>query len=123
MQRFKKNQHIRSSQDFEEIKKKGFRMVFPAFIVFIAKGLSSSNHCTSRIGIVASRRVGPSVKRNYGKRLMRQCFRLNQGTMLQNLDIVVILRHSFDLYSFKEIEKMYLSACQRAQRQEALTSL
>lgn len=45
-----------------------------------------------RLGVVASRKVGPAVVRNRCKRLVREAFRLNQATLPRGLDLVIIVR-------------------------------
>ena len=45
-----------------------------------------------RLGVVASRKVGPAVARNRAKRLVREAFRLNQALLPRGLDLVVIIR-------------------------------
>jgi ribonuclease P protein component len=50
-----------------------------------------------RLGIVVSKRISKkAVVRNYLKRMIRESFRLTQH-QLNNLDIVVIIRHSIDI--------------------------
>lgn len=64
-----------------------------------------------RLGIIASRRVGNAVKRNRGKRLIRELFRANEPALPSNCDLVVILRSSFDRYTFDELKIKYLRVC------------
>lgn len=46
----------------------------------------------SRIGITASRKVGPAVVRNHIKRLVREFFRTHQHQIQPPLDVLVIAR-------------------------------
>lgn len=46
----------------------------------------------ARLGVVASRKVGPAVSRNRAKRLVREAFRLQQGLFPAGIDVVVIVR-------------------------------
>lgn len=77
------------------------------------------------LGVIASRRVGNAVKRNRGKRLIREIFRRNFRTlpmlpMLPMLPIgsrfVVVLRSGFDRYGFFELEAHFLKACGKITR-------
>lgn len=109
---FKKAQHLRKTADFAQAQQKGFRTVSPAFIFYyLPKYHPPTGH---RIGIVASRKVGPAVKRNLGKRWARQCFRLHPEASSLGGDIVLILRHSFNQYTYKEFEAFYHQACSKA---------
>jgi len=45
-----------------------------------------------RLGVVASRKVGPSVVRNRAKRLVREVFRLHPELFPRGLDVVIIIR-------------------------------
>src|SRR4051812_23049929 len=46
----------------------------------------------SRLGVVASRKVGPAVARNRAKRLVREAFRRNPDVFPPRLDIVIVIR-------------------------------
>ncbi len=50
-----------------------------------------------RLGITASRKIGPAVLRNRIKRLVREAFRLNQGRVPRHLDYVVVSKKRTDL--------------------------
>jgi ribonuclease P protein component len=72
-----------------------------------------------RIGIIASRRVGNAVKRNYGKRLFRELFRQHAGELPQGSELVIVLRSHFDRHSFDDLEARLLRACQTIQKNQA----
>ncbi|EFI34297.1 ribonuclease P protein component [Desulfonatronospira thiodismutans ASO3-1] len=50
-----------------------------------------------RLGITASRKIGPAVLRNRIKRLVREAFRLNQHLVPPGLDYVVVSKKRTDL--------------------------
>ncbi len=108
---FRKAQHLRKSQDFLNPQKEGFRLVTPAFIFhYMPKPESSA----ARIGIVASRKVGPSVKRNLGKRWARECFRLSPVAPKLPGDMVLTLRYSFSQHTYQAFEAFFSHACAKA---------
>ena len=67
----------------------------------------------SRIGITVTKKVGPAVKRNRIKRLVREYFRLNRHQLAGHWDINIIAkRQTVDLSS----EKTYRSLANLAER-------
>jgi ribonuclease P protein component len=56
-----------------------------------------------RLGVVASRKVGPSVVRNRAKRLVREAFRLHPEVFPAGLDVVVIVRPGTHLLDLAEL--------------------
>jgi len=64
-----------------------------------------------RLGIIASRRVGNAVKRNYGKRIFRELFRKHAGELPQGSELVVVLRGHYNKHSFADLEARLLRAC------------
>ena len=45
-----------------------------------------------RLGVVASRRIGPAVMRNRAKRRLREAFRLNRHGFQGHMDVVLVAR-------------------------------
>jgi ribonuclease P protein component len=45
-----------------------------------------------RLGVVASRRVGPAVMRNRAKRRLREAFRLNRHGFHGRMDVILVAR-------------------------------
>ncbi len=108
---FRRAQHLRKSQDFLAAQKEGFRLVTPVFIFHYLPNRGSS---AARIGIVASRKVGPSVKRNLGKRWARESFRKSPLGPTMPGDIVLTLRYSFSQHNYQEFEGFFNRACSKA---------
>ncbi len=68
----------------------------------------------TRLGVVATRRLGGAVIRNRSKRLVREIYRLNKAkTSALGLDIVVMPRPGFSEAPFDTLEADYLSAVKR----------
>ena len=63
------------------------------------------------LGVIASRRVGNAVKRNRGKRLVRELFRRNADALPRGSRLVVVLRSGYDKHSFADLEARFLKAC------------
>jgi ribonuclease P protein component len=59
----------------------------------------------TRVGIVASKKVGKSVIRNRLKRLVREAFRRNRNLFPLSTDLVIILKkvkHTVDYHLLKD---------------------
>lgn len=67
--------------------------------------VAASGEGLSRIGIVASRKVGNAVVRNRSKRRLREVFRLNQQTFAAPLDIVAIVKKRQQTPAFCDYER------------------
>ena len=68
----------------------------------------------SRLGIVASRRLGGAARRNRAKRLARELFRRTKAQ--PGLDVVVLPRREFLTADFGSLEADYRSALARHAR-------
>jgi ribonuclease P protein component len=74
--------------EFIDLSKTGRRIQSKHFIaVFVP-----NQHGRSRIGITVTKKVGPAVKRNRIKRIVREYFRLNRHNLAGNWDINLIAK-------------------------------
>lgn len=95
---FSRAERIRSRKEFQGLKARG--------AVFKTRKLVFNFAATagpSRLGVVATKKMGNAVFRNTVKRWLREAFRLNKQAMARPIDLVVVPRVS-DL-SFAEIEQ------------------
>ena len=76
------------------------------------KSLPSGN--PSRLGVITSRRIGKAHIRNHARRLMRECFRLDQHELLQPVDLVLVARRSIVDRRFYSVERHFLSLLKKA---------
>jgi len=68
----------------------------------------------SRLGIVASKKLGGSVARNRAKRLIREVFRQNPPPAGRAVDVLVIPRRELFDAVYTNLEDDFQSACRRA---------
>ncbi len=86
--RFSKALRIRKGKEFDRVFDEGERVSDSRMmIVFAPNGLSHS-----RLGILASRKLGNAVKRNRVKRILREAFRLSREELPSGFDFVVVPR-------------------------------
>ena len=101
---------LRTQRDFQQVRTEGKRTQCGPFI------LQWRQHAVDegpgrRLGVIASRRVGNAVRRNYGKRVIRSIFRQNEGAVPEGIDVVIVLRASFIHFDYAGLEARFLKAC------------
>ena len=106
---------IKNSNEFSSIRHLGLRRVMPCFITQLkfldSSDASAESKPLTRLGIIASRRVGNAVLRNRGKRIFRRLFYKHQLLLPEGSQLVVILRLGFNKMSFFQLEKDFLETC------------
>lgn len=68
----------------------------------------------TRLGVIATRRLGGAVLRNRAKRLAREIFRLDKGR--PGFDVVVLPHRGFSAAPFPALQADYQTARRRGQR-------
>jgi ribonuclease P protein component len=111
-ERLAHTQHLRSAADFEEVRRTGRRAEAGPFTL----RLRLRTEGPRRLGVIASRKAGPSVQRNRAKRTLRELFRRNQDALPPSCDVVVIIRPNFAEFPFEEIHARYLHALKQTSR-------
>ena len=81
---------VRKRRDFERAYEEGHKVVTPEFAIFARPNGTRD----SRIGVTATRRIGPAVQRNRARRLVREAFRRNRAELPEGFDLVVVVRRS-----------------------------
>ena len=75
--------------------------------------LRSSGDMDSRLGVVASRKVGGAVARNLAKRRLREAFRLHRHEFSARFDVVLVARKGADRALWKEFEEELVQLARR----------
>jgi ribonuclease P protein component len=106
---------LRKPREFQEVRSMGHRIHCGPFIFqcHVPESLT-----TPRLGIVASRRVGNAVKRNYGKRVFRELFRKHAAKLPRGSELVIVLRSHFNRHSFDDLEARLLRAFRTIQKNQ-----
>ena len=106
---------IKNSNEFSSIRSVGLRRVMPYFITHLKVAESheagAESMLLTRLGVIASRRVGNAVVRNRGKRIIRRLFYKHRSLLPKGSQLVVVLRSGFDKVSFTQFENDFLESC------------
>ena len=108
-QRFGKGRRLRRRAEFQKVFDSGQRIRGRFLTLLVATGQGS----TTRLGVVASRKLGDAVRRNRAKRLIREIFRQNPRPAITGVDIVVIPRVELFGAAYASIEEDYRSVFAR----------
>lgn len=108
------SRRLRSNREFLKVRNLGRRVHTAPFIVNVQTGDEAD--LPARLGVVASRRVGNAVKRNYGKRLVREIFRKHGDSLPGGVNVVVVLRRGFDAHDYAALERHFCHALSQLTR-------
>jgi ribonuclease P protein component len=99
-------ERIRKKKEFLVLYKKGYRYKSKYFNL-----IGLSNVLTySRVGVVASRKVGNAVARNRAKRWMRELFRRNKDLLAHPVDLLIVATAAMKEATWPELRESYLQA-------------
>jgi ribonuclease P protein component len=97
-------ERIRKKKDFLVLYRKGYRYKSEYFNL-----ISLSTDLTfSRVGVVASRKVGNAIARNKAKRWMRELFRRNKGLLEHPVDLLVVASPTIKEATWTDLEVHYV---------------
>lgn len=102
-------ERIRKKKDFLVLYKKGYRYKSKYFNLI---GFSNDLTC-SRVGVVASKKVGNAVARNKAKRWMRELFRRNKGLLEYPVDLLIVASPAMPEATWAELEEQYFQAVRK----------
>ena len=111
---FQAGDRVRKRADYVRVQQQG-RRVSGRFVTL----LILANDCTApRLGLIASRKLGPAVARNRAKRRLRDLFRRHRGALGPGaaLDVVAIPRRELIAAPFADVEADFLSTLRRCTR-------
>ena len=106
---FSKARRVRRRGEYQRVFQTGYRVSSRYFTLSLTPGQSP----VTRLGIVASRKLGDAVRRNRAKRLIREMFR-HLDMPHAALDVVVIPRRELFDAPFSDLERDFRVAWRRA---------
>ncbi len=96
---------IKSSIEFEDIIKNGFKKSNLSFVIYYKE----RKKLFPRFGITLSKKFGNAVKRNRYKRILREIIRNNQKKFKNEFDYIIIMKKNCENLIYKDIENNLLS--------------
>jgi ribonuclease P protein component len=102
-------ERIRKKKDFLIIYKKGSRYKSKYFnLIYLSNTLAYS-----RVGVVASKKIGNAVTRNKVKRWIRELFRRNKNLLEFPMDLLIVATSEMREASWAELKEDYLFAVKK----------
>jgi ribonuclease P protein component len=102
-------ERIRKKKDFLVLYRKGYRYKSKYFNLI---GLSN-DLAFSRVGVVASRKVGNAIVRNRAKRWMRELFRRNKDLLECPIDLLIVASAAMKEATWTELKEQYFQAVRK----------
>ncbi len=96
---FRREERIRRRAEFERIYREGAKLQSLHFRISVRP--NSLPH--RRLGITVGKRIGPAVRRNRLKRLIREFFRLNKDILPEASDLAVTAKAGAADLRFREL--------------------
>lgn len=106
-----KNNRLNLRNDFYIIRNEGKRHMCPFFILQY-RLIDPEEVSHSKLGIIATRKLGNAVIRNRGKRIIRKFFIDNINLLPCHVHLVVILKVGFQWEAVARLESDYKKGCQ-----------
>lgn len=100
----KNTESLKKNKEFKRIFTKARWIKGKNIIVYFI----SNNQESNNLGIAVSKKTGTSVQRNRIKRLIRECYRLNENKISLGYNIVILWKSIQKDISFKELEKDFI---------------
>ena len=108
---FGRAMRIKYGRDFVRVRAQGGRLVLGCLV---ANWLPLPAGSATRLGVVASSKIGGAVIRTRAKRLLRESFRLHQLELAQPLDLVLVARNSIVGKDLAVVERDFLAVLRKA---------
>lgn len=109
---FPRDFRILTARDYATVKKRGRRVLTRFFVLYVAPSEADN----SRLGLIASKKVGNSVLRNRTKRVIREVFRINRQRLGGPFDVVVIAKRDGPYPSYGDYERDFLHGIAKVSR-------
>lgn len=100
---------VRKRSEYQRLQREGQRVTLAHFVLIVSVR-DQPNAAGPRLGVTASRRVGNAVRRNRGKRLVREAFRQARELFPDDVDVVVVVKAQAANLGLEEVLAEWRSA-------------
>jgi ribonuclease P protein component len=102
---------LRRREDFNVVYRYGRSFANSQFVVYWRR---RSQKGSFRMGVSASSKLGGAVVRNRLRRMVKEIVRLNAGKLLDDMDLILIVRKPALSLPYKEMESSILHVLRKA---------
>jgi ribonuclease P protein component len=110
-----RERRLRKRADFVRVQRDGAVVRTPHFIMLLCA--QEGDRGPTRLGIVATKKIGNAVVRNRAKRLCRECFRLSPAFLPSGLDLVVIPKQGAADLGIRDVQAEWQAALPKLRAQ------
>ncbi|MGI6498719.1 MAG: ribonuclease P protein component [Oscillospiraceae bacterium] len=98
------SQSLKKNHEFRRLYARGKSAVSPILVLYCRKNGRSVN----RVGITVGGKVGNAVKRNWVRRRLRECYRVNEGRFAVGYDLILVARVRTGFAKYRQMEEHLL---------------
>ncbi|WP_082034135.1 ribonuclease P protein component [Cohnella kolymensis] len=103
---------LRKREDFNVVYRHGRSFANSQFVVYWRR--RSGQQGSFRLGISASSKLGGAVVRNRLRRMIKEIVRLNAGKLMEDTDLILIVRKPALSLPYKQMESSILHVLRKA---------
>ncbi len=108
--RLPRSSRITQNADYRRIYRHGKRVSNRAGLLYVSK----SRETDTRIGFVATKKIGHAHQRNRSKRLMKEVYRLHRHSLKKGFDVIMLAGGFLTEATYGEAEKAILALWHKA---------
>ena len=102
---------MQQAREFAAVRNQGRRSAKGCLVL---NWLPTAEGCTSKVGVITSRKLGKSNVRSRARRLMREVFRLHQRDVRGPVALILIARSSIVGKKLADVERDFLFLLRQA---------
>lgn len=106
---FPKHERITTKKEYQDIFERGARISGPFMKIHYTFGEKER-----KIGIIISRRIKGSIKRNRYKRILREAYRTNKEAIPSDMKIVVVVFRDIHVDNYETATKSLMTLVKKA---------
>ena len=105
---------IKRRTDFQRVYRVGRSYACRYFVMYVFKPQGDFKKLSGRVGFAAGKKLGCAVKRVRVKRLLRECYRLNQEGIAADVALLFVGRSAMLTAKCQEVEREFKKLAKRA---------